>query len=199
MGVYELSGAGSLKTGRTLYTSMNANNQFGAMVPIASYTAASTGGFSFTNIPQNYQDLMIVFAPKDAATSGTSNTQIIFNLDTNTIYSSTRLLGDGSSATSDRNTGLFYSLGGFVPTSATGLTSVFGAVTYHILNYTNTSTFKTVLQRSANDQNGSGYTSLVAGLYRSTAAITTVTLNASNVGMTTGTTATIYGIRAVSS
>ena len=46
MGVYELSGAGSLKTPRTVYSSINANNQYGAMVPIASYTAASTGGLS---------------------------------------------------------------------------------------------------------------------------------------------------------
>ena len=194
MGVYELSGAGSTKTPRTVYSSMNANNQYGAMVPIAYSTSGSA---NFGNIPQTYQDLYMVgqlrgisantieyfFTTLNAASSG---------------YSYTSLTGDGASATSARNnvgTGAFYI--GTGP-SANSTASVFAAYEIWVLNYANTTTNKTILYRFAGDQNGSGQTALGVGLYSSTAAITAINTFGAN-GTATGSTHTLYGIRAVSS
>ena len=202
MGVYELSGAGSLKTPRTVYSSMNANNQYGAMVPIATSTLATDASvFSFTNIPQTYQDLFISIQWRDT-TSGTGNSSVY--LTTNafdgsaTPYSQTILYGNGSSALSARATAKPYAdTLGFVP-KAGNTSGIFGSLTAHFLNYANTSTTKTYLIRTASDLNGSGDTSLTVGLINSTAAITYINLSP-QTGILAGSTATLYGIRAVSS
>jgi len=193
MGVYELSGAGSVKTGRTLYTSMNAGNQYGAMVPIASASESTFGGF--TNIPSTYQDLYVVGSILSDATRTATSLWLRLNGDSASNYSNTQLDGNGSTASSSRasnNTivGLNFSLVSGNP----------GVFEMWILNYANTSTFKTVLIRSANDNNGSGVASLNVGLYRSTAAINAINLlYPGGNSQTANTTATLYGIRAVSS
>jgi hypothetical protein len=200
MGVYELSGAGSIKTGRTLYTSMNANNQFGAMVPIASTTLTTAGDVYFTNIPQTYQDLFISVYGRSNQTLATGGYFGGFNgnYGGNTNYSWTVLSGDGSSASSSRNTNQAGLWGDGVIPALSSTSGIFGAMNMHILNYTNTSTFKTYLMRCAADLNGSGVTTLSAGLWRQTSAINLIYLTPS-ISFTAGSTITLYGIRAVSS
>lgn len=203
MGVYELSGAGSVKTPRTVYSSMNANNQYGAMVPIVSSTLSSNGYFEFSNIPQTYQDLCIVESARALTTSGDSGfsnqnyTNVYFN-DITTGYSATFLIGNGSSATSSRTTSQTNCYCGYIP-NANATSGVFGSAVIHILNYANTSTFKTVLSRTAGDANGSGTTALVVNTWQNTAAINKLTIYTSSTNFVAGTTATLYGIRAVSS
>lgn len=196
MGVYELSGAGSIKTGRTLYTSMNAGNQYGAMVPIA--TATGTGAsavIGFNDIAQTYQDLLLVCNLLPSSSSARGGLQL--NNDGGSNYSWTYLSGNGSSASSARASvsWLDWYVGAGVPT--TNPTSVL----IHIPNYANTTTFKTTLMRTASDQNGSGITATTVGLYRSTSAITAASITTLNgaYNWNTGTTVTLYGIRAVSS
>ena len=197
MGVYELSGAGSVKTGRTLYTSMNAGNMYGAMVPIASTTlAADTATIAFSSIPQTYQDLFVVI-------SGRSNyaaTNDGLHLNIAGTQSSTELWGDGANAASARLTSQSVIVIRYGIVGNTATSGIFGSAEIHLLNYANTTTFKTALVRTAADVNGSGYTELVAGLAQSTAAITSFTLSVRNgSGFIAGSTATLYGIRAVSS
>lgn len=197
MGVYELSGAGSLKTGRTLYTSMNAGNQYGAMVPIASATLSSTGGFDFTNIPQTYQDLFISVYARSAGTDG--GLYWYANGDGSALYSKTYLFGDGSSAGSGRVSNSGGGQWGNIATSS-NTTGMFSTSNVHILNYANTSTFKSFLVRNADDRNGSGYSILQAEMFRTTAGISRVTFgNAGYANLAAGSQATLYGIRAVSS
>jgi hypothetical protein len=197
MGVYELSGAGGLISGRTEYKSMNAGNQYGAMVPIAQAVGtASSPVISFLSIPQTFQDLMLVLSalPSNA---GTVLTMGLNSLSTGA--SSTFLSGDGANASSSRTTsqdslqpvGLGNSLSTTAPLSFVA----------HFFNYTSTSTSKTIFSRYANDKNGSGVTILSVCLSQSTQAITQINLSTSNGGYfwTTNTTATLYGIRAVSS
>lgn len=195
MAVYELSGAGSVKTGRTNYTSINANNQFGAMVPIASATG---GTASFSNIPQTFQDLHLVSQLRGVNANTIENFFSYLNFSNEAIYSYTSLQGDGSSAASSRtnigNTAFFL---GFGP-GANSTANVFGFLEMWILNYANTSKFKTVLYRFAADQNGSGETRLGVCLFRSTAAIQTLQVFGGN-GTSADSTFTLYGIRAVSS
>lgn len=200
MGVYELSGAGSVKTGRTLYTSMNAGNQYGAMVPIASTTfAGSTSDVEFTNIPQTFQDLYFVVYGRGTFAATQVLVQSYANNDFSTIYSTTRLEGDGTNAYSNRQTGNAGFQYGYIP-SANGTAGAFGSITGHILNYKNSTTFKTAISRFADDRNGAGTTGLYVGLYRSTAPITRLGIATYGVGnFAAGSQITLYGIRAVSS
>jgi hypothetical protein len=194
MGVYELSGAGSVKTGRTLYTSMNANNQFGAMVLISSVVVSSTGSVILSNIPATFQDLMLVVSARTDSSTLTS-ALLRFNGDSGSNYSSTMLLGNGSSATSERYSNESFVRIGYAIGSSQ-LASVYSSQAIHILNYANTTTNKTVIARNASDVNGSGITQLSATLWRNTAAISSITYATSVVA---GSTLTLYGIRAVSS
>jgi hypothetical protein len=163
----------------------------GAMVPIA-YSSTSTFG-GFTNIPSNYQDLHVVGSLLTDATRTATSLWLRINNDSGTNYSDTILTGNGSTASSTRasnNTIL-----GFNYTLVSGNPAVFEM---WILNYANTSTYKTILWREANDNNGSGTTTLHVGLWRSTAAITSVNfLYPGGNSQTANTTAALYGVRSV--
>jgi hypothetical protein len=198
MGVYELSGAGSIKTGRTNYTSMNAGNQYGAMVPIATATfSGSTSEVTFSSIPQTYQDLQIVLMGRSTNASTTVDPHFALNGDASTLYSATFMFGDGGVASqrlTNSNVGYF----GKMPGASIG-SGILGVANLYFLNYASTSTFKTALVRLANDYNGSGSTELRVTLWRSTAAINSITLKATSGNWTNTTTATLYGIRAANS
>jgi hypothetical protein len=195
MAVYELSGAGSVKTQRINYKSMNANNQFGAMVPIAQLVGTgSVGEVGFTNIPQIYQDLMLVINAA-SATATTGFPYFYVNTYATPSPSSTRLYGNGSSAVSDRATQS--TSGNVMNYGFQGLSQTPISATLHILNYINTTTFKTIIARGAGDVNGSGTTSITANLHASTLPITSINIAtfAAGCNFSTGSTFTLYGIR----
>jgi hypothetical protein len=193
MPVYEMSAAGSVKVPRVNHQSMNANNQFGAMVPIAYASESTFSGF--TNIPSTYQDLYVVGSVAPDATRTATSLWLRLNGDSGTNYSITQLDGNASAVSSSRaanNTifGLNFSLVSGNP----------GTFQMWILNYASTSVFKTVLIRSANDNNGAGTTTVAAGLFRTTAAINAINLlYPGGNSQTANTTASLYGIRAANS
>lgn len=177
---------------------MNAGAQFGAMVPIA--TANGTGSstvITFANIPQTFQDLRVVISARatDAATSD------LFVIALNAVglgfSSGTYLDGNGSSATSGRS-GDYYGVEvGKIP-GANATAGIYGSLTCDVLNYTNTTTFKTMLVRNAMDLNGSGITRLTVGFTRKdTTAIRQLDVFTYAGGnLATGSTVTLYGIQA---
>jgi hypothetical protein len=152
--------------------------------PIASITLnATVSSVTFNSIPQTYTDLVIV-------TSGTSTAGAQMTLRLNgatTNYSSNCLSGNGSSVDSRFITGLTYIQLGYHDY----FTSSQSNATTHIMNYANTTTNKTVLNRTNNAAVGVG---LSAGLYRSTAAITTIELLPLASTWVSGTTFNMYGI-----
>jgi len=200
MSVYKLSQAGSPTTSRTLYSSMSAGTPYiyGAMVPIASVVA--DGSFQsaiFTNIPQVYENLMLVCSLRSTSGTAQDSFQVQVNNATD-IYSYTWLRGDSSSATSTRNTGFYGVPIGNCP-SGGGTAGVFASSTINVMNYKNTSTFKSILCRSASDLNGSGDTVLSASTLRTTSAITILHVFTSSANMASGSTVNLYGIRTANS
>jgi len=173
----------------------------GAMVPIVTSTLSSNGYFDFTNIPQTYQDLFVVENARAVTTSGDSgfSTQNYGNMYFNNVttgYSVTFLIGNGASATSTRASTQTNCYLGYIP-NGNATSGIFGSITTHILNYANTSTYKTILSRSAGDTNGSGTTALVVNTWQNTAAINRLTIYCSSTNFLAGTTATLYGIRSI--
>lgn len=154
--------------------------------PISSITLGTTvSSVTFTSVPQVYTDLVLI-------TSGTSSGGAQMTLRINgatTNYSSTMLSGNGTSVDARSITGLSYIQLGYHDYFSASQTN---AIT-HIINYTNTTTFKTVLNRTNNGSLGVG---LSTGLYRSTAAITTFDVLPLNSTWVLGTTFNLYGILA---
>ena len=170
----------------------------GAVVPIAQLTSNGTeNGFGFSNIPQGYQDLFIMINGRTASPNTETQLRFNFNNDTSSSnYSSTTLNGNGSSASSTRetnSTGNGYA--GIIAGNSLS-SSLFASITLHILNYASTSTYKNMLIRSAIDENGAGQTALGLTLWRNTNAISVINFG-TGYTLTSGSTATLYGIRTV--
>ena len=112
------------------------------------------------------------------------------NNDTGTNYSFTSIEGDGTSASSNRDNNDFMYVGFAPQTSATTK----GELISHFMNYSNTTTYKTVLHRA----NAAGFgTQARVHIWRSTSAISTISiLFDGTVKYKTGMTATLYGIKA---
>ena len=154
--------------------------------PISTQTVSgtSTSTVSFGSIPQTYTDLVLVSSVTQSADVAS---YMRFNSDTGSNYSRTRLLGTGSSVTSARGTndvGIEFSFG--------TLTSLSNTI-WQINNYSNTTTYKTALSRINNTFDWVGTS---VGLWRSTAAITTVSYTVASGYIIAGSTLTLYGIKA---
>jgi hypothetical protein len=157
--------------------------------PITTTTLGSaTTTFTLNSIPATYTDLRLVLVVRDASTFAAN---LRFNSDTGSNYSYTRLTGNGSSASSNQSTSNTY-IGLFPCTNAA---NTFALKTVDIFSYAG-STFKTCLVENSGDENGSGSVDRQIGLWRSTSAITSITIvNAGGANFQIGTTATLYGIK----
>ena len=71
-------------------------------------------------------------------------------------------------------------------------TSAGTSTNIQIMNYSNTTTYKTALSRSNNANTG---TDAIVGLWRSTAAINSIVVLISGNQFATGSTFTLYGIK----
>lgn len=160
--------------------------------PIATVTLGSNVAYyDFTSIPQTYTDLVLI----SSAASVSASTDVTFNVgngsvDTGTNYSITWLYGTGTSAGSSRavNTAIAY----FDNYGGTSTTLGYNNAIVNFMDYSNTSTYKTVLSRSNNNNNGG--VDLVVNLWRSTSAINVIRVKGQTSNLLTGTTLTLYGI-----
>lgn len=147
---------------------------------------AATGTVTFSSISGAYTDLVLVISGQGSA-GGAQGLFLRFNGDTATNYSDTELSGNGTSASSGRDTSVT-GIRSVVMDSANITTDII-----NIMNYSNTTTYKSVLVRS----NTAGtLTKAGVGLWRSTSAITSIDLVMPTNNFNIGSTFTLYGIAA---
>jgi hypothetical protein len=167
--------------------------------PIATTTLgnSTTRDFGFSSIPSIYTDLRVVIVGRiTGITASNIQTRLRMNSDSGSNYSNTLLQGNGSTISSSRETSVTSAAFGNFP--ATASTDLVGLATIDIFNYAG-STFKTFLGTMSDDANGSGLVERNVGLWRSTSAITSIDFSVNfSIGWYwyTGTTATLYGIKA---
>ena len=157
--------------------------------PIATTTfSGSENTVTFSSIPSTYTDLRVVFS---GAITGSDNTLYTrFNGDASTNYSQIALIGTGATAASNEGGPNEVLIG------AGTITSSYSLITLDIFSYSG-STFKTVLTSSSGDKNGSGLVDRKVALWRSTSAINSIRFYTSgSINYTSGSTITIYGIKA---
>jgi hypothetical protein len=148
----------------------------------------------FSNIPQGYRDLMVV---ADASFTGNVAYAYIINSGSLT-YSFTYLSGNGTAASSARISNYPYGL-----MSIAGQLQVVPQATYqtilHLMNYSNTNTFKTILHSNSFATIGSGSTDVMVSLVQLTGAITDLSFSTADGGrfFNQGSTVTLYGVRSV--
>jgi hypothetical protein len=151
---------------------------------IATNTLGSSqSSVTFSSIPATYTDLIIII---DGIMSNASELRYRFNGDSGSNYSFTQLFGSGSAVSTGTNPNRVY---GRIGSTRTTQTVQIGQIN----NYSNTTTFKTVLSRESTA--GSAVQAFV-GLWRSTSAINEILFNAETGTFSSGTTFTLYGIKA---
>jgi hypothetical protein len=161
--------------------------------PIATTTLGSDElTVTFSSIPSTYTDLVVITNFGGFSTSFDNIWAINFNGSTANNYSQTILYGDGvDDGSARRTTG--GNADGMIIFWRTDNNSLTANGLINILNYSNTTTYKTVLNRSSGS-----WASANVGLWQSTAAITSLTFRWLDAGQKyrTGSTFTLYGIKA---
>ena len=155
--------------------------------PIATTTLGSAAAsYTFSSIPSTYTDLVLILSGNYTAASD-SSPSFRLNGDSASNYSVTVLNGDGTSASSFRETSQTQMILG-------SMQSTISNSIFNLMNYANTTTFKTVISRGNNSTNRAR---AYVGLWRNTAAITSIEVlaNAGGPNFATGTTFTLYGIK----
>lgn len=158
---------------------------------ISSTTLGSAASsVTFSSIPATYTDLILISVATNTNSNGTG-LGIRFNSDTATNYSKLYLYGDGTSAVSGRNANqTSISISNMDVTTAE-----FGTAVTHIQNYSNSTTYKTLLSRGGATTSGN-LVIFYTGTWRSTAAISTITLLPDAGNLNANSTFTLYGITA---
>ena len=158
--------------------------------PIATQTLGSLQTeITFNSIPATYTDIVLIF--NGVRGSGPDlDLCLRFNGDTGNNYSATSIRSNGSAATSYRQSSQPVMTLGVITLDRTTLRA-------NIMNYANTSTYKTVVARQDSINSTYGLTATI-GLWQSTTAINSITIR-NQVGFGSfeiGCVATLYGIKA---
>jgi len=156
-------------------------------VKIASQTSGAVSTVTFSNIPQGYTDLVLTATPATAAND--VNYYLQFNSDAGSNYSDTSIRGSGAAASSGRHSSSTIGYVAFTSSTTLG----YGVLISNIQNYSNTTTYKTVISRYSQATTG---VNLTTTLWGSTAAITSMTIGSSGSTIASGSIFTIYGIKA---
>jgi hypothetical protein len=153
-------------------------------IPGGSVALSSASSVTFSSIPATYTDLRIVIV--GAVAAGLQNLTCQFNGDTSTNYSRTFMASTGGSGRESTFANITLDRYGYFSSSTTNML-------VDVMNYSNTTTYKTLLSRSNNASEGTG---LVVGMWRNTTAINSILLTLSGSTWTTGSVASLYGIAA---
>jgi hypothetical protein len=157
--------------------------ELSSYTPIATYTFPSAASsYTLSSIPATYTDLVIVV--NGTASGADYSVGIECNADSATNYSYTFVQGNGSTASSARGSSETYATVGT-------LSNVQSTSIIQIMNYANTTTYKTFLGRG--NSSAERVRAYVA-MWRSTSAINAIKLVTNGANFTTGTTISLYGI-----
>lgn len=149
---------------------------------------SSTADYTFTSIPTTYTDLVLVINGNSSVNNDVFIQVGNGSVDTGSNYSYTFIYGDGSSALSARSSSSSNMATGGIFASGSN-----GTVIAQFQNYSNTTTFKTMLSRA----NSGSFVQARVNLWSSTSVINTVKIfGQSGMTFNSGTTFTLYGISA---
>lgn len=161
---------------------------------LISSNTVGTGGVAsvtFSSIPATYTDLKVVCSTRDSDTSGAVVAMSFNGVTTN--LSSRTLLGSGSAATSSSSTTAFAIVARSDSNDRTA--STFGNGEFYIPNYAGSNN-KSVSVDGVEENNATAaYMNLTAGLWSSTAAITSITLTPGVANFKEFSTFYLYGIK----
>lgn len=159
-----------------------------ALTYIASASVGSGGAsfMEFTSIPQTYTDLLILSSVRE------NDNAWVFYLEFNgssANRSQRRLVGNGSSASSNSSSTVIFTEASYTVTAST-----FGSNSIYIPNYTSSNNKSISIDGVSEANQTLAYMALNASLWSNSAAITSIKLVAGGGLLQQYSTATLYGI-----
>ena len=153
---------------------------------------------TFSSIPSTYKHLQIRFhARNTGAGVDFDYAALQYNGNNSTAsYTYHVLSGNGASPSASGNgTGVIgYNLGGYIVAGAAAANR-FGTGIIDILDYANTSKYKTTRVFSGWDTNGGGNVALLSGLFLSTSAISSIAISSQTGNLAQYSSFALYGIK----
>ena len=167
---------------------------------IATVTVGSGGSSSvdFTSISSSYTHLQIrAILKTNENNTGATNIEMRFNSDTGSNYTRHYLRGTGTAADAGGASSQSRFTVGTAVQSGSAIANMFGAMIVDVLDYTNTSKYKTVRALSGQDTNGSGTQGmwLQSGVWMNTNAITSISIFSSSSNLSQYASFALYGIK----
>jgi hypothetical protein len=167
-----------------IWASQNYPRSTAAYESIATTTVGTpTTSVTFSSIPSTYTHLQIRAIAKNSENANAAGYLLVqFNGDTASNYSRHNLYANGATTFADNATSTTFINGGYgVPRSNANAANMFGGYIIDILDYANTNKYKTTRSLGGSDQNNTNttYISLSSGNWRSTSAVTSITITAS--------------------
>jgi len=158
----------------------------------------SAASWTSVTIPSTYDHLHLVVSARTDQSADYSASLIQFNGDTGGNYSSTEFYTFSSFALSQGRTNGISAIGYPMLSGATTTADTFGMMDVWIPNYANTSLFKSLTCNSAavntDSTSGNHQSRFTAGMWSSTAAITSVTVLPNSGNLVQYSSFTLYGI-----
>jgi hypothetical protein len=175
----------------------------GVPISLTSYESIATvsvgsGGQSsidFTSIPSTYKHLQIRYIARNTRAVNWDSLSIRLNSDTGSNYAYHLLVGEGANPVVAVGQATQTSMATCYQTGSSAGSNIFGAGVIDILDYANTDKFKTARALSGNDLNGSGASLFASGLWRSTSAVTSISLFSASVNFVQYSSFALYGIK----
>lgn len=165
---------------------------------LGTLTAVVNGDLQFVNIPQTYTDLVLVGSVK--GTTATALLGFYFGVNGtygsgSNLYSWNNLDTTGSSVTGSNFINQPFWGGTFGNPGTTAPADTYGTLVVHIMNYSNTTTNKTVIGRSSSLVSGNLLMVESVLLWRQTEAINSIFM-ATPAAIAAGSIFSLYGIKA---
>jgi hypothetical protein len=154
----------------------------------------SSGIIDITNIPADYKHIQLRYTARSTRNFGEDNINFQINNDTANNYAMHALRGNGSAVDSTALTAR-NDWTDFGSPDAANTANAFAAGVLDILDYANTSKFKTGRLLYGVQSNGPLRVMLLSGLWRSTSAITSIKLTLSVGNFNAASRFSIYGIK----
>ena len=162
---------------------------------ISSNVLTSTAtSVTFSAIPSTYTDLVLRISGRTNAGGAISNGLIQVNAITGT-YSYTGLVGTGSAASSNRNSGSYQGFYMDIVNGNGSTSDTFSSHEIYLPNYAGSANKIASLDNAQEDNTTTAYRIARAALLGNTAAVTSLTISGDGVSFVSGSSFYLYGIK----
>jgi len=178
----------------TIASQVPANLPTNSFESIATATPSGTS-VTFSNIPQTYKHLQVRVLARTTRNDATVDTVYYrFNEDTGNNYNVHTLSSNGSATSAAYYGAPTVLWGAFSTPTVLAGANLFSASIVDILDYTSTTKYKTTRVLAGSDRNGAGSIDFFTGLWRNTAAVTSIRFFAEG-NYVSGSHLALYGIK----